>query len=106
MRLRSGVRSVNPLCSGTIDHVTVRMDYVLETGPSINTQVNDALAKKMNDCKPGSKLGNQPFAFILKQKSGLLLVTRLKASRAGVRRGGRGQSPNELYSVYPYKQFD
>lgn len=71
MRLQAGFESAKLVCFGATSHVTVSMNQVREIGPSkkpIGTQLNDARAKDLNDCKPEGKVGNQSFALTLKQK--------------------------------------
>lgn len=64
------------------------MLLVWETGPSnkpVSTEANDMRTKDRNDGKPGGKVGTQPFALIVRQKSDLVTATRSGANRGGVR---------------------
>lgn len=55
----------------------VRLGYLQGTGlvdKSVWNQVNNAQVKDLSDCKPGSRVGNRPFAlFLERRESGLIL---------------------------------
>lgn len=68
------------VCFGAISHAAVRMDRVLDSGPSnkpVSTQVNDTRARDLSECKSGSKGGDQPLALTLEQRKNDLVFLAL-----------------------------
>lgn len=70
VRLLAIFPSAKALCFGTSIHGTVRLNQVWETEYSNNpvgTQVNDPRSKDLIDCKPGYRMGPQPFDLTMKK---------------------------------------
>lgn len=67
IRLQASIESMKPPGCGKITCVTMRMNQVWEMR-HVETQVNEAPVKNLNDCKPEGKVWDCPLAKGLKQK--------------------------------------
>lgn len=77
MRLRAAAGATSLLLKGPMSHVTVNTDTIWDIGlpdKPASTPVIDAWAKSLGDCDPGSRVGKQPIALSLKQRTGSLIL--------------------------------